>query len=289
MSLYLHDNDKPRDTDDILIAKLYKFDQQKKKLDKNPDKYIFRSTIYTNDDNRIMKCDFNHKFVMEPMKSKNQIFSALISGQSGSGKSTIAGNIIRDLLKKDKTIENVFFITAQCIDEPAFKDLYKMKRKVSKEVRKNKFSKPEIIEVDEDVFVTLDIYNEELYNLPLSFFQNSIILFDDYEKLQSKIIENKLETFRDIVINQGRKLNISPIIINHRLQRGLKSAEVLTEVQHVIVFPSENSTQVSKFARSHLEFKSKQIRDILALQTRALIIRRSSPNYLLSDHEIKLY
>lgn len=288
MSLYISEKEEPKEEKDLLIGKLHKFDEKTDKLDKKPKKYVFYSKIASNGFEKL-NCEKDYKFVIEPIKFKNQIYSAYISGQAGSGKSTLASNIIKDLMKKDKTIENIFYITAQTVEDDAFRDLYKMKKKVVKEIRKNKFSKPQYVEVEEDVFLTLDINNEELYNMPLDVFKDSIMLFDDYEKLQSKNIERSLEKLCERVLNMGRKLNISPIIIRHKIQQSLKTAELLTESQNIIVFPHDNLRDVKKFCETYLQFTADEIQDIRKLDTRALLIRKSIPNFMLSDHEVKLF
>ena len=287
MSLYISEkDDEPKNKKDLLIARMHKFNNDK--LDKNNYSYVYYSEDKKNGHSKL-NIDDEHKFISLPIKQKGQIYSCYISGQSGSGKSTIASYLIEELMKQDKTIENIFYLTNQTVQDPAFKNLYKMKKKVLKEFKKNKFSKSQLIEIDEAIFITLDINNPDLYNLPISTFENSIMLFDDYEKLQNKDIEKKLETLCAMILNMGRKLNISPIIIRHKIQQSLKTAELLTEAQNIIVFPKYNLRDVKVFCEKYLQFSSEEISDIRNLETRSLLIRKTIPNFMISDYEIKLF
>ncbi len=119
-----------------------------------------------------------------PIKQTNQIYSAFLSGASGSGKSTEAARIALDLLNNDKSIENVFFITSQTVEDPAFSKIVKKTKKVTKTI---KLRNGKVVEKEEKepIFVTLDINNEILYATPIEFFKNSIFIFDDYEVLFS--------------------------------------------------------------------------------------------------------
>jgi len=288
MSLYILDNDKePKHKNDILISKMYKYDSDKDKLNKKDEKFVYYSDNFIDEKSTKLNCEKNYKFVIEPVKNKNQIFSAYISGQSGSGKSTIANNLIKNLLKNDKSIENVFFITAQTIKDKAFDDLYKMKKKVIRQIKKGR----KIIEVEdeEDIFVNININNEILYTTDLDIFKNSIMLFDDYEKLQSKILENNLKKLLERVMNMGRKLNISPIVIRHKTNQGLNTSEILTESQHICLFLKHNFRDCKIFCKNYLGFSEDEINKLRELDTRSLFIRKTIPNYMISDHEIKLF
>src|SRR5258708_7662083 len=108
MSLYT--NDKLA----IPIARSAKSDIVGVKLDKKSD------SSYKNDD---------HEYIPIPFLSKNQRSATFISGPSGSGKSSVAANMVKELFKIVKPIypENkrmyVHLITGNSNKDPAFKDI----------------------------------------------------------------------------------------------------------------------------------------------------------------------
>ena len=222
-----------------------------------------------------------------PIKQTNQIYSAFLSGSSGSGKSTEAARIALDLLNSDKSIENVFFITSQTVDDPAFSKIMKKTKKVTKTI-KLRNGKIKEVEEKEPIFVTLDINNEILYATPIEFFKNSIILCDDYEVLP-KQIEKLMTDFVRSIITMGRKLNISPIIIRHKVMNGLnKTSEVIMESRNIILFPQYNYRDSSKFLESYMGFSRDELQDIRKLKTRVLHIHKVLPNFMISSEEIRL-
>jgi len=164
-----------------------------------------------------------------PIKQTNQIYSAFLSGSSGSGKSTEAARIALDLLNSDKSIENVFFITSQTIDDPA-----------------------------------------------------------DYEVLP-KQVEKLMTDFVRGIITMGRKLNINPIIIRHKVMNGLnKTSEIIMEARNVILFPQYNYRDSSKFLESYMGFSRDELQDVRKLKTRVLHLHKVIPNFMISSDEIRL-
>lgn len=216
------------------------------------------------------------------IKTKNQIFSAFISGASGSGKSTYAVKLINELLRIDKSIENVFYITAQLMDDPVLQELKSRTKTVSKKIKKNG-----MVEVKEPIFVTLDIHNPSLYEMDISFFENSIIYYDDYEVLPKKT-EEQLNLFVRASLNMGRKSNINVILIRHKIQNYSKTAEIIMECQNIITFPKFNLRDTTKFLDSYLSFTKEEIQEVRNFDTRALFIRKTVPNYMISEDQITL-
>lgn len=221
-----------------------------------------------------------------PIKRKNQIYSAYISGSSGSGKSTEAARIALDLLNNDKSIENVFFITSQTIEDPAFSKIMKKTKKVTKQI---KLRNGKVVEKEEKepIFVTLDINNEMLYTTPIEFFKDSIFIFDDYEVLP-KPVEKLMTDFVRAIITMGRKLNINPIVIRHKIMNREKTAEIIMESQNIITFPSYNWRDTSKFLELYMGFSKDEIQEVRKLKTRALHIHKIVPNLMISNDEIRL-
>ena len=276
MSLYTKnlDDEPEKDSKDILIATCEIDDTMKN---------VFWTENMVKDKVLELHCKNAEPCII---KQKNQIYSCYIAGASGSGKSTYASMICKKLLKLDKSIEYIFFITAQTVEDTAFKKLYKLKRKYTQVVKKN--GKLMDIECEEPVFNSVDIMSDAFYQMPLEEFKNSIILFDDYECLPGPI-EKKLILFQRSVITMGRKLNINPIIIRHVIQNFQKTKEILTECQHVVLYPRFNIRDTSKFLESYMSFDKEEIKEVRGLNTRALYIRKVIPNFFISNELIKLF
>lgn len=226
-----------------------------------------------------------------PIVQKNQICSAFISGAMGSGKSTFAMNMIKSLLNRNKSIKLVYFVTGNTIPDPAFDGIRSMTIKTGAKIRKRDPETKKLYLADETMsrFQQLDITNPKLYETELNIFSNSVILFDDYEILD-KPIEKALTDFQKKCITYGRKANIHPIIIRHKIQNNHKTAEILLESQYIVTFPKFNLRDTTKFLESYMFFKPNELDEIKNIKndTRALIIRKSVPNFILWEKGIKL-
>jgi hypothetical protein len=90
------------------------------------------------------------------------------------------------------------------------------------------------------------------------------------------------------IITMGRKLNINPIIIRHKILNHNKTAEIIMEAQNIITFPSYNWRDTSKFLENYMGFSKDEIADVRKLKTRALHIHKVVPNIMISNDEVRL-
>ena len=279
MSLYIQKSDEPRNKADYLIAKdeenyVFWTDQQNHKGDNT------KTVIYESPTNNIEAI---------PIIKKNQVYTAYICGAQGSGKTTYSVRLIEQILKEDKSIKNIFYLTSQdfAVDDPALKPLKKHYKIVKIQ---NKLRSGRIVEKEEKeyLFQYLNIYNPKLYEIPLSDFSDTIFLIDDIDVLP-KDIEKLLPEFIRKIITTGRKLNISFLILRHKLQNHNKTAEIILESQNVIVFPQHNRRDSIKFLENYLGFNTKEIHEVKEnFHGRILYIRKSIPQFLLSENRIEL-
>ena len=191
----------------------------------------------------------------------------LICGQSGSGKSTIASNWIKDYLSiKDK---DVFLFSRVDEDKPL--DEIKLLQRVDLK----QFS------VSPEEFATNGLDTEE--------FKNSIVILDDVDTITDKKIFNNVIALRDDMLETGRHNDITMLCITHVLFQNKNSKKPLNEATGVVLFPRSGSKyHIRRYLKEYCGLDEKQINRIMNLNSRYFYISRTYPNYVISEREVFL-
>lgn len=199
------------------------------------------------------------KFQMLPMKGVRVI---LIAGSAGSGKSHFAANYMREYLNfYPKT---PIFVFSQLSEDPAFKGI-KLHR------------------------VTLD---ETLITNPISLEDDipkgSLVLFDDCETNEDDL-QAAINRFETQLLVLGRKLELQVLICSHLINPdGSKTTRNrLNELNAIVFFPNSGSvSQVTYNLKKHFGYSSRQIQNILDIESRWICATKTFPNILISEHKI---
>ena len=190
-----------------------------------------------------------------------------ISGISGSGKSTIAKQLIDayiKLLGKDTRI--ILFTQTEDLD-PVFEPL------------------------NAKTFVHVCIKTDPMYTyITPESLQNSVVVFDDYENLDKVLQSFTLTLIKDI-LERGRKMNIQTILINHQTQNYNKTRALIFECDTYILFPNSNRNSVKKFLLSYGDIDKKEVDSLIEEAMNPfdfLLFRKSVPRYIMTKNKIKL-
>jgi len=228
---------------------------------------INKKVIYVNDEeddtenlSKIIDIGNKHKFELAiPEKS----FRMAIFAPSGAGKSTFCATVITNYKIKHK--KNKVYMISPTKDDEAYDS-----------VKKN----IEYIKID-----------DSLLSDPLNFteFNDCLIVFDDTEVLSTnQQLNSALEMFRNQILENGRKRNISCIVINHVGQNGLQTKKVINECDLVVLFPKSNFSSVSRLTKQYYGFSKNELEYIRAIRSRWIVIKRTYPQAILSEHALKI-
>ena len=125
--------------------------------------------------------------------------------------------------------------------------------------------------------------------LDINEFPHSLLIFDDSEILSNnKAINQSVELFRNSALENGRKLGISVISVMHVAQNGTQSKKILNESEIVTVFPKSNFAQISRLCKAYYGFEKSDLNYIKGLKSRWVCIKRSYPQVIMSEHELKM-
>ena len=188
----------------------------------------------------------------------------LICGQSGSGKSTIASNWIKDYLSiKEKDV----FLLSRVEEDKSLDDIKLLQR------------------------VDLKQFSVPIEDIPLETedFKDSIVILDDIDTISDKKTLNNVLHLRDDLLETGRHSNITMLCITHLLFQNKNSKKTLNEATGVILFPRSGSKyHIRRYLKDYCGLEQKQIAHIMNLSSRYFFISRTFPNFVISEREIFL-
>ena len=186
-------------------------------------------------------------------------------GPSGVGKSYWVSNFINEYQHKYKKDCDVY-IFSSITDDPAFEKL-----------------KLTYIKIDDSVIT--DPFNLSEFGLN----KHNLVIFDDIESLHNNHYKAIAE-FRSKCLECGRHQNIDIIAIHHVIQAGNCTKKIINECDYSVVYPRCNFNSIEKLLKNTYGFGKDEVNYVkeLGRKSRAIIIKRSYPSYIMSDHEIKV-
>lgn len=245
-------------TQDPPIAEVHK-DGKRKKVYVSYDK---------SDTTRVTNLDFTEddtttlKFL--PYIPKNQRFAAFVSGASGSGKSTVIAEMVRDLKKRNEN-PCYIFTAVDKVDDPAFRDLG---------VKHLKYKNKGV-----------------LLTLTPEMLKNTNLIFDDYNASQDEEINSFMLKLLSNILEVGRKLNINVIVVNHNTRDFHKTRTVIFECDTYVLFPATNRNAVLKFMREYADMDKAELDTIKKIDegryTR-LYLHKSIPRFYMTSKKIQM-
>lgn len=130
----------------------------------------------------------------------------------------------------------------------------------------------------------------EVDKLKVNDFKDSVLVFDDAENItHDKEIQDRLMKFLEELMNVGRTLNITLLIITHVLMNYRFSRNMLMEANRVAMFPTSGMRyQYEQFLKKYVGLNNKQIKDILDTNSRWLVLDKEAPISLLDKNRIKI-
>jgi len=185
-----------------------------------------------------------------------------IAGPSGSGKTTIAVKYLEEYKKIFP--KNPIFVFSRLKHDPAL-DLKHLK------IRRILIDQSLI---DEPIDIETELFN-------------CLVLFDDCNTIQDTKLKQTVSKVMNDILEVGRHQNIYTIITSHLINMNEKkdSRTILNECHAIIIFPKSGSAYQIKYALHHyFGLSNKQILGLLNLKSRWVMINKTAPQYILSEH-----
>jgi hypothetical protein len=211
---------------------------------------------------------FNSKKKLHPIPDLETRFIEYVAGPSGSGKSTIASELAMQFKNVYPNKPIYIFSRTDCRKDPAFAMLKPIQIAVDESL------------IDDPIDITQEISET-----------GCLIIFDDCQTIHNDKIKKEVDKLMVDAMEVGRKLNCNMIITNHLVIPNEKklARTIMNEMNMLTVFPKSGSAQQIKYTlETYWGMNNKQIKDILAINSRWLRISKNYPQYVLWDNGAKI-
>ena len=243
------------------------------------------------DGNKQIVTEKDEQITPVPYLMEEQRVACFISGMSGSGKSTIASKIAKELQDriKPKTYTRkirdpddpkvlhparmkIVLITGGLVD-PAFKQFEDQKRL--------------------NMFIPIHPETDPSFTkLSMASFIDTIVIFDDFENIKNErplFLNDFTRHLLESLLKLTRKQNTHILVINHATQDYVKTKTIINECDNYVLFPSVNRNSVRKFLDSYGDLSKDEIEKLVTENSKRfdfLFFHKSAPRYALSRHRI---
>lgn len=211
-----------------------------------------------------------HPLQVIPRKILGQRDGYYIFGPSGSGKSTWCSKYARAYLQENPG-SRVFIFSRKEFD-PVFDGVI-----------------PDLIRVVLDRNFVREHQRRPGDNDPIANYENSLVIFDDFLKIEDPTIKKAAEHLKNSLYELGRQYNIDICSIQHKGLGGVKSIIELAESTGIVLFPRINMGESYRLVEKYLCFSKDQmlrIFDDASKRERWMCILR--PNIIITERYIKI-
>ena len=206
----------------------------------------------------IIPKEVKHTLFPVPMAESSRSY---IGGPAGCGKSTWIAHYLKEYNKKYK--KNDIYVFSPKLHDVAFEG-----------------KKLDYVKIDSTILEN---------PLNVKEFYNSICIFDDIESITDKNLYAAVETFMKECYQIGRHpYNISVICVSHILLNGNRTKVQINESDYITMFPSCNFAPCEALCRRYLGFSKDQLSYIKNVNSRWVSIKKSFPQLIISQNEIKI-
>lgn len=195
----------------------------------------------------------------ELMPPVNETIRFVISGMTGSGKSTQASKFIQKYKLLNPTNKVFMFSTHK--QDDVYDNL--------------------------DYIIRIDISPENIVDktLDINILRNSLIVFDDVDKIQNKKVSKAIFSLMADIYSNGRHYNISTMTLLHKICDGQKTKDILSDIGGCMLFLNGTKYGLNYFLKKYGGLDSVQIKKVTSLKSRWFYISLEHPQYILSDNK----
>lgn len=206
--------------------------------------------------------NFDNNTYLLPILPKRH-WLCYITGLSNSGKSYYVSQLIKNNFPKNQIV----YLFSPIEDDEAFDDLNIFQ--INLATFEEDYLQPFTIEI-------LKGTKEE----------PSIVIMDDINTFNNKNIRDMYIDVQNQLLERGRHLSIRTLTVSHNPLSGSFSKAPIRESEFYVLFPSSNYRDSKVLLETYTGLTKQEIEEILNVNTRGLIVKKSVPSYYVSDHNI---
>jgi hypothetical protein len=183
-----------------------------------------------------------------------------IFGPSGSGKSYFTASVLRQFLKLHPNKE--VYIFSKLDDD-------KVIDKLGNRVKR----------------INIDTLAENPMDVT-EFPKGSMVVFDDVDMIEDKIISNAIFKLENSLYQVGRHYDLSVVKTSHLGSDYKRTRVILTEAHYIVCYPRSGSFQQIQYVlKQYMGMDNKQIDRIKNVKSRWCLLHKNYPQYVLTETE----
>jgi len=217
----------------------------------------------TTDYMKNIKDGFQFQLVPNRNKERDIVY---ITGQSGSGKS--------------------YFTAQYCIQ---YKRIYPKNKIYLISSLNEDETLEKLNEIEKDFFIRINLTPGLISDgINAKDFENSLVIFDDFEVLKNKDIKSYVTSIRDEILETGRHHKTSMICTYHLPTNSHDTKRIINESHAVVYFPHVSNFKIKNLLENYLGLHKDFLNWSKRKKSRWACILRGYPNMYLSENEIWL-
>ena len=190
----------------------------------------------------------------------------------------------------DKSSQVLYICGARGSGKSRYAKIYAMNyAKRYRERRIYLFSqKNEDIELDSVPRIKRIELNESIYEEPFDYttFEDSLVIFDDIDKIPNKQMKNAIKQLMDEMIHLGRSYNISVLMTNHDLTEGSRTKTILSSSDSITFFMHSGAKrQIEYLATNYGNITKQDLTELKKNKSRWTTIYKNYPTIILTERK----
>lgn len=216
--------------------------------------------------------DPGERIEIMPSRTPERVYA---SGPTGAGKTYVIAQYARNYQSMFPN-NNIWAFVRQSND-PAFKGVERNEIVIDSSEQESEGK-------------SLEDVAEEIQEMSLDDYSNSLIIMDDLDNLNSKTLSKLLHALCNDLMCNGRKKNIWVAYIGHLTLRGHDTKVILNECNKVFLFPSGTGKRGARnFLKEYAGLENKQIQALINIKdSRWIMVSRNVPCYIATEKSIFL-
>lgn len=147
---------------------------------------------------------------------------------------------------------------------------------------------PAYAELESVITIDMTSNNEELYETMVESLDESLVIFDDCDRIMDKDIAKFIKRLISDTIMNGRKMNINCIVTSHIVMDGAKTKEVVSQCNKLVIFPKGGmGNGLQRLFEVYLG-QPQLLSRVMRTKGRWLVIDLHAPKYAISRKEAYL-
>jgi DNA replication protein DnaC len=140
--------------------------------------------------------------------------------------------------------------------------------------------------LDELIHKRIPLAQIEDAQFEISDFKNCLLIFDDIDSIDDKKINKATYNLVQLILEVGRSSGIFTILTSHLASDREKTKRILNRCTAFVFFKKSSGKNICYALENYMNFKAKEIKELMRFQTRTYVIFRQCPQIIMTDQSL---